>query len=269
MPRKQGLEHGRRVEAIIKDIAHNCNTKILDYCQESFKLRPHINNISLSGFTRKLSDDLALDKAIDDGVSVIVAGGNSGKNARHRRTLSGMNTGISVGALHYKLKLKDRITLKLKDIFLAGYSSRGKWLDIMSFSGHVDILNPKKRLFGTSFATPVVSAMLALYFERYYELYKSYPSPKYVKNLLINNAIDLRAKGHDYETGHGLFVLPDIKNIEKEEVVEVTNFEWSKDALEWSTENKISDNTRLEENITRREVITLLYRTAMWVLKKK
>ena len=31
MPRKKGLQHGRRIEAIIKDIASNCNTKILDY----------------------------------------------------------------------------------------------------------------------------------------------------------------------------------------------------------------------------------------------
>lgn len=52
-----------------------------------------------------------------------------------------------------------------------------------------------------------------------------------------------------------------------------SNTAWSDDAVAWATENGIcygdgSGDLKLDEKCTRRMVLTFLYRTAMWILKK-
>lgn len=265
------LKHGQQVESIIKDIAVNCNTEILDYCQDNFKLRPELFNISLTGLTNTKKDDLALNEAMNEGATVIVAGGNSGADARHPRTLAGMNTGISVGAIHKNLKLKDYVEIikNFKNSVLAWYSSRGKFIDVVSYSAHNDFSNSGKKLFGTSFASPVVVGMLALWFEFYKNYFNKYPTHSQSVKFLIENCKDVFEKGRDDKSGFGVFVLPDIyklKKVYEKQVVEKANREkdkadvWAEDAQKWVIENKLSDGTRPTDGVQRQEDWTVLFR---------
>ena len=242
-----GRKHGEQCVSLIREVAPDAIVNLKNYNNSTImNSKADIICASVTGFATT-ADDSFMNRAIGKGQVIITSAGNDGENGL--TFLAKRNSAISVGA----------VLLKDGKIEVADYSSRGKNLDVMSFSGH-----DGGKLQGTSFAAPLFAGMIALLLEKSNKKLNQQD----ILNVIKKHSQDLEIKGFDVNTGHGLFVLPNIKNIKKE-VVEVTKFDWSKDALKWSKENGISDNTRLEENITRREVITLLYRVAMWILKKK
>lgn len=56
---------------------------------------------------------------------------------------------------------------------------------------------------GTSQATSITSGCAALVYERYKQIYNSWPSSTLVKGLLMNSATDVDNLGPDYRTGYG------------------------------------------------------------------
>ena len=129
----------------------------------------------------------AVDKAIEKGITVCAAAGNSGpKESTINSPATNPNT-LVVGASNNKNSTGDPI---------ADFSSRGPTIDNLHkpdiLAPGVDITSLKNNtseyqtLSGTSMATPIVSGCCAL-------LYENNPSitPSGVKELIINNADNL------------------------------------------------------------------------------
>ena len=241
IPCAAGRKHGEDCVNIIRAIAPDAEITLKNYQNKNIWKKDEFVNIisaSVDGFTTTADDFFMRKVQKEHGTICITSAGNKGLFGL--TMLAKRNSVISVGAKH--------LNLETGEITIPDYSSRGKALDTYSFSNHI-AEDGNRRLIGTSFAAPVFVGLIALYSQKYFERNGKYPNQEQIQKLLGDEP--------------SLFVLP---KLEEEVVVEV---DWSKDALKWSKENEISDNTRLEENITRREVITLLYRVAMWIVKKK
>ena len=104
----------------------------------------------------------------------------------------------------------------LDDDTRAGYSSYGQGLDVMSYTG----INVCKYNFcargaetyfqGTSASTPMVTGMMALYYQQYFEHHNRFPTNDEARAFIYSNTKDLEQQGYDIYTGHGLFILPEI-----------------------------------------------------------
>ena len=103
---------------------------------------------------------------------------------------------------------------------------------------------------GTSSATPMIAGMLATLKSANKNL-----NSKNVFNIIENNYIPLIYKDREYK----ILVLPPLELI-GEYMDKFENETWAKEALKWAEEVGLSDCTRLDDNITRREVIVMLYR---------
>ena len=110
---------------------------------------------------------------------------------------------------------------------------------------------------GTSVATPMSAGMLAVY--------KSFDKSLNSKNVFdkIVNKMETTIEYNGFK--HKILVLPKIETIGVENTMEkdkdkFENETWAKEGLEWAEKVGLSDCTRLDENITRREVIVMLYR---------
>lgn len=134
----------------------------------------------------------AVNKAIDAGIVVVAAAGNSGPS--QGTILSpGINKNvITIGAVD------DKRTVDTSDDTIAPFSSRGPTLDgiqkpdLVAPGVSINSLSNTKLdsyvpLSGTSMATPLVSGSIALLFNEYPNL-----TPLQVKTMLMNSCIDLK-----------------------------------------------------------------------------
>ncbi len=133
----------------------------------------------------------AVSKAIDNGLIVVVAAGNSGPNASTILSPGVSPKAITVGAVD------DKKTPDISDDIIADFSSRGPTkeglqkpdlvapgVNITSLSNlHLDKYTS---LSGTSMATPLISGSVALLMSK-----NGIMSQKNIKNKLINSCIDL------------------------------------------------------------------------------
>ena len=133
----------------------------------------------------------AVEKAVEAGLIVIVAAGNSGP--REKTILSpGISPSvITVGAID------DKRTIDRTDDVIAPFSSRGPTMeginkpDLLAPGVSINSLSNTNTkgytaLSGTSMATPLVSGAIALLLNKYPNL-----SPKRVKKMLLNSCIDM------------------------------------------------------------------------------
>lgn len=134
----------------------------------------------------------AVEKAVQAGLVVVAAAGNSGPD---RGTIVSPGTSksvITVGAVD------DKRTVDPSDDTIAPFSSRGPTSegyskpDIVAPGVNINSLSNTKldgysSLSGTSMATPLISGAVALLFNKYGNL-----SPKEVKSKLIKSSIDLK-----------------------------------------------------------------------------
>ena len=94
------------------------------------------------------------------------------------------------------------------------YGNSGKEIDCVAPT-NIQVKNNKGEFFtfnGTSAATPVVTGMLACYAQYLKENGSKLTRDK-AKQFIHNNCIDIREKGFDYKSGHGLFYMPEIPKI--------------------------------------------------------
>ena len=134
----------------------------------------------------------AVTKAVNSGIVVVVAAGNSGPLASSILS-PGINPDvITVGAVD------DKRTIDPKDDTIASFSSRGPTVDgltkpdLVSPGVNIMSLSNKREdeyiaLSGTSMATPFVSGSVALMLEKDKNL-----SPKEVKRKLLDSCIDMK-----------------------------------------------------------------------------
>lgn len=184
MDENGGGSTSKIIEAIAYVIAtkDKYNTKILNLSIGT----PATNNCNRDPLCR------AVERAVEAGLVVVVAAGNSGPN---KQTIlsPGINPhAITVGAVD------DKRTIDISDDTIAEFSSRGPTADgmikpdlvapgvsINSLSNtDLDSYSP---LSGTSMATPMVSGSVALLLNKYKGI-----SPSQVKQKLLNSCIDLQ-----------------------------------------------------------------------------
>lgn len=178
------------------------------------KYNTRIINLSIGTPANNICDNDPLckvvNKAIEAGLVVVAAAGNSGPS---RGTILSPGTNqnvITVGAVD------DKRTPNTSDDTIASFSSRGPTLeglqkpDLVAPGVSINSLSNTKSdsyvpLSGTSMATPLVSGSIALLLNKYTNL-----TPFEVKSMLMNSCIDLKdLKVHQ---GAGMLNLKNLFN---------------------------------------------------------
>lgn len=155
----------------------------------------------------------AVNKAINAGITVVVAAGNSGPSKGTILSPGTNGNVITVGAVD------DKRTIDTSDDTIADFSSRGPTLDgikkpdLVAPGVNINSLSNSKLdsyvpLSGTSMATPLVSGTVALLFNEYGNI-----SPQQVKSMLLNSCIDL--KDTEDHQGAGMLNLKKLFSNEK------------------------------------------------------
>jgi serine protease len=174
-------------------------------------------NMSLgSEFPSPIIKD-AINQALESGVVVVAAAGNSGVNIKeYPAAFKGV---ISVGATNDKKQLADFSTFGPsvdvvapgENIYSTAYTGKSTFIE----------------LDGTSMASPVVAGVASLLLSKDPEL-----KPYQVEQLLEQTATDLGEEGYDIKYGHGLVnpvsalstdvtTLPKIPQISEEEILNI------------------------------------------------
>lgn len=143
----------------------------------------------------------AVTKAVEAGITVVVAAGNSGPSRGSILSPGTNKNVITVGAVD------DKRTVDPSDDTIAHFSSRGPTLDgiqkpdLVAPGVSISSLSNTKLdsyvpLSGTSMATPLVSGTVALLFNKYGNL-----NPREVKSMLVDSCTDLMDSEDDQGAG--------------------------------------------------------------------
>ena len=155
----------------------------------------HIVTMSKDGTSAENIADLEEGILHAGGVTMVTSAGNEGREIRATEAAA-LDTWIAVGAANIINSQPKR----------ARYSNTGANLDVMGFSElYTAALVPFD---GTSASAPFVAGMLALWFERFYEVNGRYPTHQESYEFCATNTVDMEDKGFDEKTGYGLFILP-------------------------------------------------------------
>ncbi|MFD3004936.1 S8 family peptidase [Thermus tengchongensis] len=159
-----------------------------------------IANISLgtNGYDGLLDQELAQARA--GGMVIVAAAGN------YRSPYPGYSSG---GPVMFPASSPSALAVGAVDQNRrrASFSACGSELDLVAPGVGVLVAVPSggyARFEGTSFASPIVAGVAALYMSKYASLYKSWPTPDQVYTCLTQTAEDLGPAGKDDEYGFGL-----------------------------------------------------------------
>ncbi|WP_432408580.1 M15 family metallopeptidase [Wukongibacter sp. M2B1] len=216
--------HGQKVLDVVHQIAPDSQLYMLPssisinganasgkLINETFKFAVeediHIVNASLGGVDNiKLNEEIL--KVQDSGTIFVTSGGNDGEKGT--KGFAKSSAWISIAAVH--------LQGRKEEIRRSSYSSIGNTLDFSSFS-NLFVHNAKERgevfpVQGTSFSSPMFSAMLALVQQFFKEKAGRtlYQSEIYI--FIQDHCLDLGEIGFDEYHGYGLFILPDPKEID-------------------------------------------------------
>ncbi len=195
---KETTAHGSKVADILKQVCPEATILYgIDYKKDTANFDIYTTSLSFSSDKLPISENKAKEH-VSKNRFLVCAVGNNGDE--HQTAISRSKYFKSIGACHL-------VNGKPKK---ANYSSVTKDIDYMCLSNLENNLS-KKRLQGTSFATPLFAGMLALY--QCYMLEKTGKKLTYneLEKVINNNLIDLEEEGHDPNTGYGLFILPKIE----------------------------------------------------------
>nr|WP_234504814.1 S8 family serine peptidase [Thermus hydrothermalis] len=149
-------------------------------------------NLSLGGPASDSVLENSLRNARSQGVVLVAAAGNDGTD--WIRYPAASPSVIAVGAVDNS---KNKAT----------FSNCGPELDLVTPGKGVHVLFPggeSDTLSGTSFASPMVAGVAALYMSAYRAAHGDWPRPDQVEQCLIQTAEDLGPQGHDTGYGFGL-----------------------------------------------------------------
>lgn len=150
------------------------------------------------------------------------------------------------------------------------YSSESvNHLDFMSFAGINSFA-------GTSCATPVLTGMCALVNDFFIDKTGEPLSSEMMYQFIKDNCIDLAEDGKDKTTGHGIFVLPNIEDINISKYTDIgendvlDQFEDKKDISSWAEEsvrfcvengviNGDGTNFNPKDTVTREQIAVMLH----------
>ena len=171
----------------------------MDYLQ---KITPDILTTSEFSSSDYREPNFSLYKKLyDNGCFLLCAAGNEGSVGTEK--LADGNMWKAIGACRYNKGNPKRAT----------YSSIGEELDYMSFDNLYATWDNKKHT-GTSFASPLLAAMLALVQGFFFDKVGKKLTHEKLEEFIKDNCVDLEDKGRDNYTGYGLFILPDPKSID-------------------------------------------------------
>jgi hypothetical protein len=192
--------------------------KAVDYLIEK---GVHLVNVSLRTFDASWYDRLA-DKAF-----IITSGGNDGAEGEYGLATS--DRVCAVGAVDSNLKPQS-------------YSSYGKGkiktCAIVGLNYGTGILH------GTSFASPVVTGLLAQWYSWYKSKFNAKPTVSATNEFIKINSHDIWDDGKDVRTGYGLLRLP---------------YEFEATELKIKKDSPIGIKTTYTEGTAKEELVDLLY----------
>ena len=258
---------------------------------EIYVMRPRVDNIywciengmdiisvSMTLFQREGFKE-ASEKAIENDILLLSSSGNNSEEWNIGRPAR-KKTWIGVGAVHLRNSGSSR-----ERIYRARYSSYTKdekeiWemVEIMGFAG-VYILSPTNQTrpfsyYGTSCACPWVASMSGLLKQIKKFTKKNFRDLDFIQE----NVIEIDEEGYSRKTGHGLFRLPDVYELEKklreqrrlDIVSEHPDIKghWAEESLVKAIDKDVirgyKDGTvKPDEAITRAEVVAILARLGL------
>jgi hypothetical protein len=151
-------------------------------------------NVSLAGYSPSTIYQELANKAF-----IVASAGNSG--TKGESWLSLQDYSCAVGS----------VDANLNPMYYSGYGKGAVKTVAME-----PILNGKT-LHGTSFASPVITGLLAQWKTWYFRTLKCYPSISETNEFIKTNSHDVFEEGNDLRTGYGLLRLPE--KFEAEEVI--------------------------------------------------
>lgn len=145
------------------------------------------------------------------------------------------------------------------------YSSKSEFLDFTSLTNMKTNLG---KFSGSSCATPVLQGMAMLVQEFFIKKINRKLTNVELFKFIKENCIDLEVKGHDFKTGHGLFVLPEPAKINIYKYGDVKMFkdntEYEK-AIEYLAKEKEMDSPELwKERIKKDNDVNLMWFCVKW-----
>jgi major intracellular serine protease len=160
--------------------------------------RVNIINMSLGGPITKRAMHREIIRAVEAGITVVCAAGNSGDGKEDTQE-------ISYPAYYPECLAVGAVDLNTR---AANFSNSNEHIDIVApgvetYSTYPD--NKYVKLSGTSMAAPHISGAIALIYSRYRIRFEKTPTTAHIKELLHYQAIDLGRIGFDKLYGYGLF----------------------------------------------------------------
>jgi hypothetical protein len=197
--------HNTRVCGVLREVVPDANIitfnwfgsekeQIIDWIIDN-KNEIAVINCSFSGTPDGLEQIMRLK---DIGIPIVFASGND-YNENDINQEAELEFTIAIGAFkEYNMKVED-------------YSNGSPLLDAVAFTWLYESVTDTKYYWfnGTSGAAPTASGMLWLYMSRTGLNFTQNQAKQFVRH----NTIDLYEEGHDNKSGCGLFILPDVNQI--------------------------------------------------------
>lgn len=158
----------------------------------------NVINMSLGGPLSNTDLHKQVIKAVDEGITVVCAAGNSG------------DADPDTPEISYPAYYQESLAVGAVDLYtgIASFSNSNDRIDIVAPGVDTYSTYPEKRyvkLSGTSMAAPHISGAVALIYSRYKIRLGLYPAPDTIKQMLHYQSIDLGEIGFDTMYGYGLF----------------------------------------------------------------
>jgi hypothetical protein len=280
---KDGYGHKSQVSQVVREVAPEADIVVFSWFK-GFKqeivdwIKEHEEEISFinCSFNTRIQTEI-FEQLEDVDIPIIVSSGNSaddevGSGAEYPWT-------IAVGAWE---EYRDN---------RARYSNYGEDLDIVAYTNiFINTPSGNKMMFnGTSCSAPMVCGMLAIYDGWRKENGLSKMTRDETLEFVRSNTIDKLEEGFDFESGHGLFILPseipqvDVvieepveEPIEGDDDLEFKDMQghWAEQYVDFVSEKGIMtgfpDETFKPDNVmTRAEVATVIARMLGFEVEKK